>query len=518
MPKIILFYESLISLNFNFIFEESISEIFAYLYSIIPLLLIDKTFLPIILNFITVFLGLIILLYIFKNILNLKIEEALLSSLIVIITFGYGPTTYWFFKHLFFDFSFVEFPNFYRQISPSIPFIFLCLFFIGLKNFFEKEPKFKDYLMLSMVYFVYPFYTLFVVIISSFFIFFSIINNKKVKIYNFKFLLITFFNFIIWYSFIFSNDSDLYKNFLGAEYDLSFDYKNFIIYLLFILINFFFIKKYEFCRIFVIIFLTLLICINLKFLIGYDFQVYHFDMYIAKPFQFINILYIFFKLNKNINLKIIYFFCFLLTTIFFYANFNFNSIILSDDEKFISKQLNLKNSYENILSYTQKNDVASLDPLFILWGSNIAKNKNYIYHASKRRNVHPLQNIENYVRLSKFHGLSLDSTIKQFEDYNSGYFGKRYNFKGVSIFEGSQSLFHYIIFHQDASIDGIFRTLGNDFNYSDLKSLISKLYENTDTNDIKGLILVHKKNLYEKKFLSESKTLYEDKNIILYEK
>ena len=518
MPKIILFYENLISLNFNLIFHDSASEIIVYLYSIIPLFVFDKTLLPIILNFLTIFLGLTILLYIFNNTLNLKLEEALLSSLIVIITFGYGPTTYWFFKYFIFDFSFIEFPSFYRQISPSVPFIFLCLFFIGLKNFFEKLPKLKDYIFISLAYFVYPFYTLFIFILSNFFILFSIMNNKKVKKNNLKFILISFFNFITWYYIISSSNSDVYKNFLGAEYDLSFDYKNFIIYSTFILINFIFLKKNKYSRIFALIFLTLLICINLKFLTGYDFQVYHFDMYIAKPFQFINLLYIFFTFKKNINAKLIYSLSLFLTIIFLYANFNFNKIILSDDEKFISRQLKLKSSYENIATYTQKNNVASLDPLFILWGSNISKNNNYIYHASKKRNLLPLQNIENYVRLSKFHGLSLDNTIKQFEDYNSDYFGKRYNFKGDSTFDGTQSLFHYIIFHHDASIDGIFRSLGDNFNYADLKFLISKLYENTDINDIKGLILIHKKNLYEKKFLSESKILYEDENIILYEK
>ena len=518
MPKIILFYENLISLNFTPIFSDSIPQIIAYIYSIIPLFLFDQHLLPIILNLMTVFLGLTILFIIFTDIFKFKSEEALLSSLIVIITFGYGPTTYWFFKFLIFDLSFIEFPNFYRQISPSIPFIFLCLFFVGLKNFFEGVPKFKDYIFISLVYFVYPFYTLFVFILSNFLILFSTIKSKKIKKNNLKFILVSFFNFIIWYYVISLNNSDIYKNFLGAEYSLDFDYKNLIIYLIFILINLFLLNKNRYSKIFVIVFLTLLVCINLKFLTGYDFQVYHFDMYIAKPFQFINLLYIFFTFKKKINTKLINFFCLIVILIFFYANINFNKIILNDDNQFIQKQLNLKSSYENIVTFTKKNNVYSLDPLFILWGSNITKNYNYIYHASKKRNQLPIQNIKNYVKLSKFHGLSLEQTIAQFEDYNLGYFGKKYNFKGNSEFLGNQSLFHYIIFHQDASIDGIFRTLGNEFNYSDLKSLISNLYEKIDTNNIKGLILIHKKNLYEKAFILESEILYEDENIILYDK
>lgn len=518
MPKIILFYENLISLNFNPFFNDITSQIIAYIYSIIPLFLFDQNLLPLILNFVTVFLGLTILFIIFNNIFKFRLEESLLSSLIVIITFGYGPTTYWFFKYLIFDLSFIEFPIFYRQISPSIPFIFLCLFFMGLKNFFEGVPKLKDYIFISLVYFVYPFYTLFVFILSNFLILLSIIKAKKLKKNNSKFILISFFNFIIWYYIISLNDSDVYKNFLGAEYNLSFDYKNLIIYLIFILINLFLLTKNKYSKIFVIIFITLLVCINLKFLTGYDFQVYHFDMYIAKPFQFINLLYILFTFKKNINSKLIYFLSLTVTLIFFYANFNFNKIVLNDDNQFILKQLNLKNSYDNIVNFTQQKNVYSLDPLFILWGSNITRNYNYIYHASKKRNKLPIENIKNYVNLSKFHGLSLEQTIIQFEDYNSGYFGKKYNFKGNSEFLGTQSLFHYIIFHQDASIDGIFRTLGNEFNYSDLKSLISNLYEKIDTNDIKGLILIHKKNLYEKAFFLESKILYEDENIILYDK
>ncbi len=518
IPQIILFYENLISLNFTSILQNNISEIIAYIYSIIPLFLFDQNFLPLILNFISVFFGLIILFYIFNNIFKFKLQEALLSSLIVIITFGYGPTTLFFFKILIFDFSFIDFPVFYRQISPSIPFIFLCLFFISLKNFFEGVPKLKDYIFISLVYFVYPFYTLFVFILSSFLILFSIIKLKKIKKNNFRFLLISFFSFITWYYSISLNNIDVYKNFLGAEYNLNFDYKNLIIYFIFILINLFLFNKNRYSKIFLTIFFTLLICINLKFLTRYDFQVYHFDMYIAKPFQFINLFYIFFTLKRNINIRLIYFLSLILTSIFFYANFNFNKIILNDDNRFILEQLNLKSSYDNIVTYTKKNKVYSLDPLFLLWGSNITKNYNYIHPASKKRNEPPMQNIKNYVKLSKFHGLSLDQTIKQFEDYNFEYFGKIYNSKANSEFIGNQSLFHYILFHQDGSIDGIFRTLGNEFNYLNLKSLIGDLYEKTDVNDIKGLILIHKRNNYEKAFFSKSQIIYEDENIVLYER
>lgn len=501
--------------NFNFDVNE-IDDSFKLNSTIIPLLIITifqiifgYSYFTIFLDLITSFVFLITIYYVFKKYFGFSKIQSIIYLIFFFIFFSKGPTTISFYNSLFINFELISMPHIFRQISPSLTTIFFGLYLWSVYEFFLGQNSKKKLILIFLSYFVYPYSSLIQIIFAFLIVLFFLkkkINSKKIYL----FLTVNLLSFLLWFI-INRFESQWFSKFLlGANYELFFDFRNFIT-LTFIIINFFIYKflKKELFLVINILYLSFLIIYNLKFVIGYDLQFYHVDIYFIKPTQWLNIFFILkFIKNKKFD-QFLIFFSILIVFLFCLSFNNYSKKILSKNFELLKQQLIYKKELKKIDNYLQHKTVVTLDPNFIFFGFNITDSKNYLFYSARNIKIDPKENLSRFIITCHIHG------IKNFEQIYDLY---KSNTKYYSY--GKHGFFHEIIFLEDGNAGGLtkpYRSLFRDEkNISDLdvRSFMLKLHlkflRDNPINIENGIILIDKKNSTYKSYNIDNKLLILD--------
>lgn len=478
-------------------------------------ILFSNNYFPIFIDII-ISLGFLITVYFFFiKILQLDKFYSCLFSIILLILFSIGPTTMNFFLEIFKNMNLKSMPHIYRQISPSITSIFFILFiFLNFKYFQTLKNK-KILLLTPLFYFIYPFNSLIQITGSCLFVFYFFFKKKFENKKIFYFLILNFFSFFTWYLLNQIESSWFSKFLLGANYELIFDKRNFIT-IFFICLNFIFygIYKNEKFIYLNLSFITIFIVYNIKFLIGYDLQFYHVDMYFSKPLQWINIFYIInFYFNK-ILLKRIFALLSLIFIILFTLSFNnYSKNILNKNEQELKSQLKFKKNLIEIEDLIKDKTIVTLDPNFIFYGFKYVYSKNYIFYSARNINVSPEINLKRFISTCIIHGIDDPNIIEIIFLLNNNEF--KYGLHGS---------FHELIFLEDGPAstkkNNPYKSLQKNKNFNDLKMIIKKYSQENNSQKIfqDKIILVNKTSSIKKIMnLDKLQLIFENDAFELYQ-
>ncbi len=493
-------------------------NIFPFLFNSLIYYVLGFEFFPIGINLVLGILLLYLFYYIFNRIFALNIYFSISASLLMLITFGYGPTTYIMLKPLFIDLNNQWFlPPIARQESPSTVLFILLTYFIFLYNFVCKEKKvfFLPLIIFSLINnFSYPYYILYTFNVLSFALIYVYFFEKKYFKTLFIATIINHIFFLAWYllgKFNMSHDSDFIYTLI---FDRSVDIKTLVINGIFILIHIIHInyqkaEQKKLSKILIVMYLAGICSYHFNVILGYKIENWHIDIYVLKPLQWISI--IFFTLQIQFVRKYVVYIILFISTLFLIANNNYaNSYILTKN-KDITTQISMYSSYKKIEPFVKGKLVLTLDPLFIMAGRTISNHYNYITFSGReiRRNVE--QNLDNYIRASIIHKIDKNQSLDHINKIDFTFI------KGHKNYEP----FKYIIFLND-QIDGIYQSLndyGSNIMEKDLKKIIYDRYDylSEEKKMYNGFLLLNKHQFKKDNMFDSLEIVYEDNNIVLYE-
>ena len=493
-------------------FKFSSMSISLIVFSLLKILLSSNYF-PIYIDIILSFGFLITVHLFFIKILKLDKFYSCLFSIIFLILFSIGPTTINFFLEIFKNMNLKSMPYIYRQISPSMTSIFLVLFIFLNFKYFQSNKK-KILIFTPLFYFIYPFNSLIQITGSFLFSFYFLFKKKYKNQKIFYFLSLNLFSFFLWYLLNQLESNWFSKFLLGATYDLIFDKRNFIIIfffcLNFLLYRFYKIEKFIYLN---LSFLTVFIVYNAKFLIGYDLQFYHVDMYFSKPLQWINIFYITnIIFNKLVYKRIIALFSFVFIVFFILSFNNYSQSILKKNEKYLYDQLKFKKDLIEIKYLINGKTILTLDPNFIFYGYNYVNSKNYIFYSARNLEISPEINLKRFIDTCIVHGINDLNKIESIFLLNKNEF--KYDLHGV---------FHELIFLEDgpasANKKNTYKSLQKNKTFSNLREVIKNYYHQKNSqNTFQDQIILINKNSSIKNImkLEKLKLIFENNAFILY--
>jgi len=508
-----LIYKSFGVSEINNAFKFSSIPISIILLSIIKILF-GYNYFPIFLDVI-LSLGFLVITYFFlKNFLKIDKLYSFLFSIFFLITFSKGPTTLIFFLQILKDLNLDSMPHIFRQISPSLTSIFLILFIIINVKYFQSLKNNTYLILLPIFYFVYPFNTLIQITGSFIFSFYFFLKKKYQKKKIILFFFVNFFSFLIWFL-LNSLESDWFSKYLlGANYDLIFDQRNyfllFFIFLNFIFFYFFKLEKFIYLN---LAFLAIFVVYNVKFLLGYDLQFYHVDMYFSKPLQWINIFLIvntfFYKLyfKRIITISIVLF------VILFCLSFNnYSKKILNQNKEYLTSQIQFKKDLFKIKNKLKNKTIVTLDPNFIFYGYSYTNSKNFIFYSARNINVSPEINVKRFIYTCVLHGIFDKNTMISIFSSNFGDY--KYGLHGA---------FHELIFLEDGpaggNINNPYRSIKKEKKFENLEEIISSYYSDKLKEDLSDetIILVNKLGTYNYEMnLKELNLIFENDTFQLY--
>ena len=482
-------------INDNFKFHSAFISIITL--SILQFLIGDIYFV-ILCDVLISFIFLIFTHYIFNTYLKFSLTRSIILSFLFLIFFSKGPTTYYFFYNIFLNLTLDSMPHIFRQISPSITTIYFYLYVILSLKFFEKKNYIKYLFFIPFTYFTYPYSSLIQFTISFILMGYIFFNNKNLIKKSLLFLLVNSLSFLIWYM-INNFESEWFSKFLfGANYNLIFDFRNFFI-LVFVFFNLYFFKKTKdkFFVYFNIIFFALFTVYNSKFIIGYDVQLYHVDLYYIEPLQWINIFYYIHSfINKKYD-KIIICLIFFIGIFYLISFNNFSKSLLNENLAYIKHQQIYKSELKKIKNILQDKTVISLDPNFIFYGFKTVKAKNYIFYSARNIKISPIENLNRFILTCYLHGYKDFQQIYNLYQSNTSQFSY-----------GKHGVFHELIFLEDGIAGGIkkpYRSIDkNNQNLFEIKTIMKKMYDNLINNQLvypkNSVLLLHKFDQEYKKY------------------
>ncbi|WP_241761428.1 hypothetical protein [Sulfurimonas gotlandica] len=510
-------------LNYHDGIESTFSKIdfniFPFLFNSIIYFIFGFNWFPIIINIILGLILLYLFYYIAKEVFRFETNFAIALSLLMLITFGYGPTTYIMIKPLFIDLNNQWFlPPIARQESPSTVLFILLSYFIILYNYVYKERNFFLIPLIIITFinnFSYPYYILYTLTFVSFMLVYIFYFERS---YLKRFLVAIFFNylfFLLWFilgKIYVSHDSDFIYTLI---FDRSLDVKTLLINGIFIFIHFVNIVynkniNNNISKIFIIMLLAGIVSYHFNVVLGYKIENWHIDIYVLKPLQWISLIFWSYQvlfIRNNASLII-----FIITAIFLLSNYNYSNTYIKNKNTYLTKQIDIYNSYNNISAYVKAKEVLSLDPLFIMAGSTITNHYNYITFSGREIQIDIERNLDKYILSSLLHDINKVNTFENINRINFGFIEGHKNYEPLK----------YIIFLND-QVDEIYQSLdkyGSNIQEKDLKDLIFKRFDELldSKNNYKGYILLNKNQFKNIIVLKDSKIIYEDHNIILYYK
>ena len=456
--------------------------------------------------------------YIFVEIFSFSSYFSLAASILMLFTFGYGPTTYIMLKPIFVDLNNQWFlPPIARQESPSTVLFILLTYFVLLYNFVYKEKK--SYLFPLIIFtminnFSYPYYILYTLNVLSFVLVYVYYYEKK---YFGRLLIATLVNyafFILWYllskNYV-THDSDFIYTLV---FDRSLDVKTLVINGFFILMHTIYIlyTKYNnksLSKILIVMFLAGICSYHFNVILGYKIENWHIDIYVLKPLQWLSLIFFINQINcikKHISLII-----FFISICFFISNYNYSNSYLEIKKKDIKTQVNIYESYRNIIPYVKGKEVLSLDPLFIMGGRTIVNHYNFITFSGREILESVENRLDKYILSSQLHKIGKELVYSNINKIDFTFIKGHINYEP----------FKYIIFLND-QIDGIYQSLndyGSNIKEKDLKQIIYDRYNYLakEKKKYNGFILLNKHQFNKDNMFDSQKIVYEDNNIILYE-
>ena len=512
-PKVLAFVDSLTfnlgdnvnSKNFSFL------QLVPIFFSTLVVIIFGDTHAPFFLDFTSIILFLIINYYFFDKILKLKKNYILPFLAIYAIFFTYGPYTYNFYIDLIKDVEFKTYHHIFRQFSPAITSIFLVISIIINRNAYKfNKLNIFNFILIILSYFVYGYNSIVQIIFFSLsFCYLFLAGDKKkliIKIY-----LINLITFFIWYYFhtSFFDNKWFSKFLLYSSNDYSFETTKNLINLFFIFLNFFlFYKNRNLNFLFLGIFLiSCLILFNVKFIIGHDPQLYHVDMYFAKPAQWLSLFLFINLINSKILLNIIRIIALSASILFFLSHKNFVEKTFIKYSDFITEQQEKRNSFKKMKDVVKNNVVYTIDPHFILYGFYATSSKNYIYSSDHNLTLPPKSNLINFIKLADYLNVPRDLQYEMITN------------KQIFFLNNKHNMYQHIIFLQDSPNDQNFKMSLIEGKKTNLKKFISN-YANKNLNLNFKHLLIDKKNIKKFNYLIDSNLslVYEDENYLIFNK
>jgi hypothetical protein len=493
--------------NINFV------QIVPYFFSFLVVIIFGENSAPILIDLITIIFFLAVNYYFFLKIL--KIKKNYLFSLLVIysVFFSYGPFTYNFYIDLFKDIELKTYHQLFRQFSPSLTYIFFIINIIAhCKSYKSNQITLLNFSIIALSYFVYSYNSVVQIIFFSLCFFYLILLNNKKKIII-KLYLINIFMFLIWFylhNYYFNNEW-FTKFLLGYTETFNLEIEKNLITIFFLIINFYIFYKYKiFNFLFVAIFLlACFIFFNLRFIIGYDLQLYHVDMYFTKPAQWLSlILLIDLVMKKNLK-KLLVIIAFSISILFFWSHKNFSEKLILNNLELINEQLKKRVSFAKINKFVKNEIVYTLDPHFIAYGYYLSSSKSYIISIDQNLvDASPKKNLINFIDLGDFLGITRDTQYKFITDKSLFYLNDKHNF------------FQHLLFLQDnPANDTMFKDSINEGVSTNIKEFIENKNQNKIDANIKYLLIYKKDQKFFNYIINKNlKVIYEDENYFLYEK
>lgn len=500
-----------IQINNTFKFNDYSSLLLISLIS----LFFSKSILPMMVDIIIPFIFLIISFLMFRVNFNFNRQYSFACSIIFFVFFSYGITTLNYSIPLLLDFQLNNFPHIFRQFSPSISSIFFIGYFVLSTSIIKSERiKLINIFLIFLTYFSYGYSTLIQITFASLFYFYSLFFLKINKKFYTKLYIINFIFFLIWFLISVFQGEWHSKYSLDAKYIFDFNIlKNFFLIFLFLvnlLIYFFYKKQITFIYLNIFI-LSLLIVYNIKFLLGYDMQLYHVDIYYSKPLQWINIFYIFKEFVNKKLLKFLTIFSIYSSVVFCYAYYEFSKEFYIENKAVLNDQLKNRNSFIKMKNILKEKTVHTLDLDFIMYGYTITDSYNYVFAKGRNINTPPIINLDRFLQLTDFHSIPRTKVNDMIFNIENFYANEEHN------------ILYNILFLDDGNgIGNIlkkpFRSLVKNQEIKNIKSFINQM-KPTEKNFSSLLFLVNKFDMkkFSYKLNFDHKILYEDQRYILLE-